>query len=67
MYYLTGNNITYLIFGIIVALWPERTNLSGGSSAIWTALRPAAAVILTVLAVISQAPQSFNPFIYFQF
>jgi alginate O-acetyltransferase complex protein AlgI len=67
MYYLTGNQITYLVLGIIVALWPERTNFSGGSSFIWSTLRPAAAVVLTLLAVVSQAPQSFNPFIYFQF
>jgi alginate O-acetyltransferase complex protein AlgI len=67
LHYLTANNVTYLIIGAIVALWPERSSVAGSRSGLWEAIRPGLAVALTMLAVVSQAPQSFNPFIYFQF
>jgi alginate O-acetyltransferase complex protein AlgI len=67
MHYLTANNVTYLVIGTLVALWPERRPATEEQSGIWPAIRPAAAVIVTLLAIVGQAPQSFNPFIYFQF
>jgi alginate O-acetyltransferase complex protein AlgI len=63
-YYLTGNNICYLCVALVCAFWPERPLFPVA----WErSLRPVAALAVTALALIFQAPQSFNPFIYFQF
>ena len=66
-YHLTPNVVFFFAAGIVAALWrtdpaPDRT-----PSRYWTAARPWVAVLLCLLAIIAQAPQSFNPFIYFQF
>jgi len=50
-------------------LWPAKNTPEPKPEPVgaWTAMRPWAALILCGLAVIAQAPESFNPFIYFQF
>ena len=68
-YHLTVNVIFFLLVGIVAALWPAKitTEPKPEPMGAWTKMRPWAALILCALAVIAQAPESFNPFIYFQF
>jgi len=66
-YYLTNNVVVYLAFAIICAFWPERSLLPRQVEPVLRAIRPPAILGLTALAIVAQAPQSFNPFIYFQF
>ncbi len=62
-YYLTVNHVVLLLAAALVAFWPLRpTRLAQ-----FDFVRPYAALATTVLAVVAQSPQTFNPFIYFQF
>ncbi len=62
-YYLTSNHALILAVAALVALWPEAPPRLSVSRYV----RPLAALAVSVLALIAQAPQTFNPFIYFQF
>ena len=66
-FYLSANNVCYLLVAAVCAFWPERPVLAGRSASIVGSLRSLAALLITALALIAQSPQSFNPFIYFQF
>ncbi len=68
-HYLSANVIFFLLVGIVAALWPAKitTEPKPEPMGAWTKMRPWAALILCGLAVIAQAPETFNPFIYFQF
>jgi hypothetical protein len=61
--------IFFLLVGVVAAFWPAKitTELKPEPVGAWTKMRPWAALIFCGLAVIAQAPESFNPFIYFQF
>jgi alginate O-acetyltransferase complex protein AlgI len=62
-YFLTPNHACYLLAAMVVAFWPEQPT----RFARLAPLRPYGALVVTALALIMQSPQSFNPFIYFQF
>lgn len=62
-YYLTSNIVCCLCVAALIAFWPDYPT----KLARLTPLRPLAALLVTALALIMQSPQSFNPFIYFQF
>jgi len=64
---LTPNIICYLVLATLCAFWPEAGPEPGRLARIGRILRPLAALTVTALALIAQAPQTFNPFIYFQF
>ena len=66
-HYLTGNNVCYLLLAALCAFWPEHKARDGAAPSLLAAFRPYAALVVTALAMIAQSPQSFNPFIYFQF
>jgi len=62
-YYLTANHVFFLGAAALIAFWPDYPT----KFARLAPLRPFAALGVTALAIIMQSPQSFNPFIYFQF
>jgi len=66
-HYLTNNNICYLVLAAACAFWPEPRARRGWLAGFIGSLRPYAALVVSALALIAQAPQSFNPFIYFRF
>ncbi len=66
-YFLTANNICYLVLAALCALWPATRTLSCTTNPRLLRIRPWLYLALACMAVIAQAPRSFNPFIYFQF
>lgn len=68
-YHLTTNVCFILLVGLVASLWSDKhsTDSKTNPASAWSRARPWAALILCALAVITQAPKSFNPFIYFQF
>jgi len=66
-YHLTPKVGFFFAAGIVAALWRTDPAPDKAPNRFWTAARPWVALLLCGLAVIAQAPQSFNPFIYFQF
>jgi alginate O-acetyltransferase complex protein AlgI len=66
-YYLAPANLTYLILGLLVALFPiEQLTLRVGEEGA-AAMRYAGALMTFAVAVIMLSANSFRPFIYFQF
>ncbi len=68
VYYLHAEAIVMLTIGILIALWPtDHPRPKTRTSTFITAIKPWISAALFAVAAISQAPESFNPFIYFQF
>ena len=67
MYYLTNNVIFIGCISILLAASPRHCTAKYWFHNKYLSIRPFVAVALTTLAIIAQAPQSFNPFIYFRF
>ncbi len=66
-YHLTANIALYLGAGLLIAFWPEGTKPAANPARATLGWRPWAAIAVTAWAIVAQSPQSFNPFIYFQF
>lgn len=66
-YFLTSNTIFYLCVAATVAFWPLEYTYPKPLLSLFRSLRPALIAILTAAAIVAQSPESFNPFIYFQF
>ena len=66
-YHLTSNVAVYLTAGLVVALWPDQPGYPHQFEDRSIGWRPWLAVTVMAWAMIAQSPESFNPFIYFQF